>query len=343
MRILAGFLRAPLVVFGLVILLPLGLGRADNVTLDSGVVVRGHVVANSGASKSVTLRTRSGALIVFDRDLVQQVKIGADPRQVAANTKPGSKRLRLTAEEEAWMPKIRSLVSRLMGASPAQSRSAQAELLRIEDPDALPALARYLATNRQESARQLFVMIARGIRGPKAVYYLVAVSLYDPSPQDREEARKAIGSERADFARPLYIEALKTRDQALATLAAKGIAQIGDPNGDSIPYLIDAMVFRSAQPVELSPSRVFLLTCPSCAESRAVALTFHIEEKLPSNEPLPVKDRNLAVMETLSKLTDRKLGYNREEWRSWWATEKKNRDLQKKPEDRVLPKRPAHS
>jgi hypothetical protein len=343
MRILAGFLRPSLVVLGLVILLPIGMGRADIVTLDSGAAVRGHVVANSRTSKSVTLRTSSGALIVFDRDSVQQVKVGADPRQVAASTKPASKRLRLTAEEEAWMPKIRSLVSRLMGASPAQSRSAQAELLKIEDPDALPALTRYLATNRLESVRLLFVMIARGIRGSKPVYYLVAVSLYDPSPQVREEARKAIGSERADFARPLYIQALKTRDQTLATLAAKGIAQIGDPNGDSIPYLIDAMVFRSAQPVELAPERVFLLTCPSCAESRAVALTFHVVLKPASNEPLPVKDRNLAVMDTLSKLTDKQLGYNRAEWRSWWALEKKNRDLQKKPEDRVLPKPPTRS
>ncbi|HET6329126.1 MAG TPA: hypothetical protein VFG04_30865 [Planctomycetaceae bacterium] len=343
MRIQAGFLRSSLLALVLLILLPLGMGRADIVTLDSGAVVHGHVVGNSGTSKSVTLRTSSGAVIVFDRDSVKQVKVGADPRQGAAGTKPSSKRLHLTAEEEAWMPKIRTLASRLMGASPAQSRSAQAELLKIEDPDALPALSRYLATNRLESVRLLFVKIARGIRGPTPIYYLVAVALYDPSPQNREEARNSIGPERADFARPLYIQALKTRDQTLATLAAKGIAQIGDPNGDSIPYLIDAMVFRSAQAVELSPSRVFLLQCPACAESRGVALTFHLVEKLPSNQPLPVKDRNLAVMDTLSKLTDKKLGYNRAEWRNWWATEKKNRDLQKKPDDRVLPKRPAHS
>jgi hypothetical protein len=40
----------------------------------------------------------------------------------------------------------------------------------------------------------------------------------------------------------------------LASLAAKGIAEIGDPNGDSIPYLIDAMVFQTVRVVATSPA-----------------------------------------------------------------------------------------
>jgi hypothetical protein len=339
MRFRAGVQRAPLAVIAFSILLPLAMGRADSVTLNNGGVVHGRLVGYSGTAKSVTLRTSCGTLIVFDRDSVKQVKHGADPAQ-AAGAKPSSRRLRLTAEEEAWMPKIRSLVSRLLGTNRDQSRSARAELLRIEDPDALPALTRYLASSPLEEARLLFVMIARGIPGAKPVYYLVALSLYDPSPQVREAARQAIGSDRADFARPLYIEALKTRDQQLVSLAAKGIAEIGDPHRDAVPYLIEAMTFRSAQAVELSPSTVFVLLCPSCSESRAAVLTYHLVEKRPQNLPMAVKDRNLAVMDTLSKITDQKLGYNRDEWRRWWANEKKNRDLQK-PADHIIPKSPA--
>src|SRR6202034_2390643 len=126
-----------------------------------------------------------GRLVVLVWDLDKQGKPGAAPRG-AASAKPSSRRLRLTAEEEAWMPKIRSLVSRLLGTKRDQSRSARAELLKIEDPDALPALTRYLASSPLEEARLLFVMIARGIPGAKPVYYLVALSLYDPSPQVRE-------------------------------------------------------------------------------------------------------------------------------------------------------------
>jgi hypothetical protein len=303
-------------------------------------VVHGHVAAYSANSKSITLRTSSGALIVFDRESVKQVKRGADPGPIAAGAKPGSKKPHLTAEGEAWMPRIRSHVARLLGTS-EQSRSARAELLRIEDPDSLPALTRYLASHPLPEARLLFVTIARGIHGAKPVYYLVALSLYDPSPQVREEARNAIGPERADFARPLYIEALKTREQRLASLAAKGIAEIGDPNSDAVPYLIDALEFRAAQPVELSPSRVFLLRCPSCAESRAVALTFRVVDVPALNEVVSVKDRNLAVLDTLTMVTDRKLGYSRDEWRRWWVNEKKNRDLQKLSKDHVIQRRPA--
>jgi hypothetical protein len=341
MRIRGGFPLAPLAGFAFFMLVPLGLGRADIVTLSNGAVVHGHLVGYAATSKSVALKTSSGALIVFDRDTIKQVKHGADPVQTAAGAKPASRRLRLTAAEEAWMPKIRSLVSRLLSGSRDQSRSARAELLKISDPDALPALTRYLAINPLEEARFLFVMIARAIPGAKPVYFLVALSLYDPSPGVREAARKAIGVERADFARPLYIEALKPREQRLASLAAKGIAEIGDPNHEAVPYLIDALVFRAAQPVELAPSRIFLLQCPSCAESRAVTLTFHVVDVPALNEAVSVKDRNLAVMDTLTKITDRKLGYNRDDWRRWWASEKKNSELQKSAEDHVVQKRPA--
>jgi hypothetical protein len=328
MRVRVGFLRASALGLAFCILLPLGMGRADIVTLNSGGVIHGHLIGYSSTSKSIAVRTSSGALMVFDRDAVKDVKRGADP--AAAGAKPVSKKSRLTAEEEAWMPKIRSLVARLTGASRDQSRSVRAELLTIEDPDALPALTRYLASNRLEEMRLLFVSITKGIVGPKPGYYLVALALYDPSPQVREEARKAIGPKPAEFARPLYIEALKTREPTLASRAAIGLAEIGDPQGDAVPYLIDSLEYRAAQPVDLASTySIFASYCPSCSASRALILTYSIVEHPGFHGAVSVSDRNLAVMDALTRLTDRKLGYNRDEWQRWWTNEKKNRDLQK--------------
>ncbi len=55
----------------------------------------------------------------------------------------------------------------------------------------------------------------------------------------------------------MYIAALKSGDPNLASLAAKGIAEIGDPNGDSVAYLIDALVFQTTRVVATSqPIRV---------------------------------------------------------------------------------------
>lgn len=363
MRILAGFLRAPLVVFGLVILLPLGLGRADIVTLDSGAVVRGHVVANSGTSKSVTLRTPSGALLVFDRDSVQQVKLGADPRQGAASTRQSSKRIHLTTAQQAWMPKIRSLVNRLIESDRQQSRTAKARLLEIQDANAIPALNRYLAGTANLEAQRLYVSIVKYIPAPTTAHSLVAFALFNPSPDIREQARKAIGPERADVARSLFIWALRNGDRHVASFAALGISEIGDPNGDAVPYLIDRLVFLEKQPSldvsvmltdlwqtsdPVGPYPCWLYGQPMPKDNRPRVVNTHWSADVVSREmkTAPIDNVNSAVLDALVKASDQKypgFGPHPNDWRRWWATEKKNRDLQKKPDDRVLPKRPAHS
>ena len=85
----------------------------------------------------------------------------------------------------------------------------------------------------------------------QSVYFLVAHSLYDRSPKVRETARKAVVLQ-ASLARPYYIEALKSRDPGLASLAAKAIVEIGDPNGETVPYLIDTLSFQTLREVVTS-------------------------------------------------------------------------------------------
>jgi len=228
---------------------------ADVITLNGGGAVHGKVVA-SGNPKTVALKTPAGALIVFDRQAVKNVKRGADPQQKSPAGKAAAKP-QLTPEEKAWMPKVHSLVERVYGPDRDQSRRAGSDLLKIDDENAIPALTRYLAASRNDESRRHFSMILANIPGSKAVYYLVKQSLFDRSPNVRDAARKAIGSERADLARALYIAALKSGEPNLASLAAKGIGEIGDPNGDSVAYLIDAMVFQTTRVVATSqPSRV---------------------------------------------------------------------------------------
>ena len=89
------------------------------------------------------------------------------------------------------MPKIRALVSRLYGSDREKSQQAQNRLLNIDDPDAIPALSTHLGSSRDDEARHLYVVILHNMKGPKPVYYLVALSLFDSSPQIRSEARKA--------------------------------------------------------------------------------------------------------------------------------------------------------
>jgi hypothetical protein len=228
---------------GAALLLNAGALYADNVKLDGGGSLSGSVTTGS---KAVSVRTSSGAVVVFDRAEVKQVTHGhtqaAKTGSNTASNKTPPKKRKLTAEEEAWMPKIRALVSRLRGGDRAKSQQARNSLLNIDDPDAIPALSTYLGSSRDEEARHLYVVILHNMKGPKPVYYLVALSLFDPSPQIRSEARKAIREDQLDSARLLYIAALRSGPPKLARVAAIGLGEIGDPRGDSIPYLINALI-----------------------------------------------------------------------------------------------------
>jgi hypothetical protein len=426
--------------------------KLDSVKLDGGGSLTGSVTTGS---KLVTVRTSSGALVEFDRSAVKQVHHGpAGAAKTAATTssaktagaKVQPKKRKLTAEEETWMPKVHSLVGRLTGSNREKAAQAHNSLLSIDDPDAIPALSKYFGSSRDEASRHLYVVVLHNMKGAKPVYYLVALSLFDSSPQIRAEARKAIRADQYDAARRLYIAALRSGPPHLARLAAIAIGEIGDPRGDSVPYLINALVSYGTiatmtepaqynylysmtvmatpglnfsgmtfnipnsgasyvgtgkSPIYLTPSgmaqaQAALQKATGPGQSLGIGGTIYIQggnsfgqassdftpnskgmpdvhwqemRKAPPAPPpglgspsadedvysLPVygmvapsKDRKIKgkadhpeVLDALLKITDQKYpghGFNQDHWRSWWATEKINRDLQKPAApDRAVP------
>jgi hypothetical protein len=237
---------------------------ADVITLKHGGAVQGRVVTSRDPN-AVALQTAKGSLIVFDRGDVKSVQRAQNtaqktpakspPKKPAANGV--AKKPQLTPQEKAWVGKVRSLVERASSSDPDRRRKAISDLLNVADESAIPALTRSLAGSSNQQEREFYAKVLQNIPGSMAVYCLVRQSMTDPSPAVREAARKAIGAERADLARRLYIEILKVRDPVLSSLAAKGIGEIGDPNGESVPYLIDAVVFQTARVVATSqPQRV---------------------------------------------------------------------------------------
>ncbi len=230
---------------GTALLLNVGLTSADSVKLDGGGALNGSVTTGA---KAVSVRTSSGAVIVVERTAVRQVTHGRGSVAMTASnsanspTKGPPKNRKLRAEEDAWMPKVRQLVGRLFAGDREKSRRAQTELTHIDDTDAIPALSTYLGSSRNGEARRLYLVIVHNMPGPKPVYYLVTLSLVDPSPEIRAEARKALRDDQLDSARRLYIAALRFGPPSLARLAAIGLGEVGDPRGESVPYLIDALV-----------------------------------------------------------------------------------------------------
>jgi hypothetical protein len=216
---------------------------ADSVKLDGGGSLSGSVTTGS---KAVTVRTASGAVIVFERAAVKQVTRGhaasARPGAVTTTQKSQAKKRVLTLAEESWVPKIRTLVSWLSGSDRDKSARARRALGEIDDNDAIIALSTYLGSSRNVDSRHLYVVALHNMTGPRPVYYLVALSLFDPSPEIRSQARQAFHGDQVDSARVLYIDALRSGLPILARQAAVALGEIGDPRGDSVPYLIDALV-----------------------------------------------------------------------------------------------------
>jgi hypothetical protein len=392
---------------------------ADTVTLTGGGTIKGSVTSSS---KSVSVRTSTGAVIVFDRSTVKHISRGhvaskAVAKSGATPAKAEPKKHKLTPAEEAWMPKVRGLVSRLYGGDQNRSRMARDTLRNIDDSDAIPALSSQLGSSRREELRHVYVLILHGIKGPKPVYYLVALSLFDPSPAIRSDARKAIREEQLDSARLLYIDALRSGSPPLARMAAIGLGEIGDPRGDSVPYLINALVTygtvatlrdRPEQGVIYTtlvyptpglklgdntsssvPDRVLSSGVQAASATRtapdstpmpgggtiaAGSLSGQATQNLIPNsagmpnglagtasspfaispmgvdtyeqpivgkppcshshydKPLSGEADHPEVLDALLKITGQEhpgYGFNRDRWRSWWAGERTNRDLQK--------------
>ncbi len=349
---------------------------ADEVTLRSGATLHGHVTEGPlpNHARGVEVETAGGSRIVFERSTVKQVKRGG-----AAGQKPATGQAakpRLSPTEQAWMNTIRGLVSRLGGSNRDVAARAWRDLGNIQDPDALPGLARYLQQSPDQDLRHLFIEIARNMRGENPVYYLVSQSLFDPSVDLREQARQSLGPERADSARTLYIFALKLRNPSLATRAALGIQQIGDPNGDAIPYLIEALVHEGNRHIILPKTEWRIADeWPTLSDAHIRIIREHggpmglydnpplrvgpipvMKNPPPAIQPAPPppvkiepinvplvstlheKDGNEAVLDTLLKLTKQQpgFGYNRDNWRSWWAAEKASRDLQSRRADKPI-------
>ena len=218
------------------------------------------------------------------------------------------------------------------------------------------------------------------------------------------------------MARPLYIHSLRLREAEIASRAALALMEIGDPQGESVPYLIDSLVGISRMKHMVSPdaNRVvdfmtyyttpgynpnalgeiwwvrrpgrarcpFTSGRPACAgpdqrrrrqsetgdprivevgppaairadQSRPGYLLHHAGRRRhvcrarfgrsqDKYSRAPVMTENPTVLDALVKITDRQhpgYGYNADNWRRFWATEKENREGVKPPsEDRVLPR-----
>ena len=211
------------------------------------------------------------------------------------------------AAEKDWAARVKALHGRMMTERRGAVGMALIELRMIRDPDAVPALERYLQGQLDHGARLIVLEILSSITGDRSLPPLVSRSLRDSRSDLREAALGAVLKVGSEQAIGLYSEALRDPQRTIVNRAAYALGVIGDQ--DSVPALSDAL----ATPEEYE---VWTLTPDAVTKTRRTS------------------DReNPEVLRALILLTGENFGYDKPSWRTWFA-EKNNLSVRRQASGR---------
>jgi hypothetical protein len=245
--------------------------------------------------------------------------------------------------EQDWTERIRNWSYALSSIDPEKRRRGRTQLLKIGDPNAIPALNKILRTSEDEERRSLYVKILSRIPGLGPVPFLVEQSLFDASKAVRVDAQDTITPQLRDSACPLYARALRNSDNEVVRRAGRMLEKIGDES--VVSALIEGIATTHQVPVNVvdnSNTYSFgghggtkadpnvLPLPPDVAGKLATGqypngVTFTSPDNLTEVGPrvrtimVDREFRNPEVLAALESLTKQSFGYDKDQWRRWWA------------------------
>jgi hypothetical protein len=243
--------------------------------------------------------------------------------------------------ERGWFQKVRLWHGWLDGQHENRRPQGLASLKAIEDPNAAPAVIKFLSADSRPEIRELSVMILVKISGAKAITGLVKLSLFDASADIRSAALEGIGHSYHERAQKAFTAALKNDSNLVVCRAATALGQIGDKN--AVVPLIEALVtmhqYQVAMDIPNNQTYSFSTDGNSSANIPAVPpeimAAVRTGQLLPpvfvqdnANPPLKklvtvrIEHHNAEVLGALGKLTQQNFGYDKRTWQLWWAAEK---------------------
>jgi hypothetical protein len=178
--------------------------------------------------------------------------------------------------------------------------------------------------------------------GTAPIVPLVDQSLFDDSKLVRAEAQDAIAEAKRPGAAPLYARQLRHANNGIVRRAALMLEKIGDDS--VVPALIDAVVTVHQVPVEVADNSNTYAFNPrgGFANPNGVALPPDVAGKLAAGAypngvtivtPPGLPDagprtrtvmvdreyQNGEVLAALESLTKQSFGFDKDQWRRWWA------------------------
>ncbi len=197
-----------------------------------------------------------------------------------------------------------------------RSEQGREKIAAINDPLATKGLEHYLAS---ESDRELKMMWVDALARVGAMDALVTASLIQADEEVRIACMEKLAAAKYKLAVRRYVQALKSKDNAMVNQAAVGLAYMKDPS--AVPSLIDSLITKhkytiqpGGQPGQMSSS------FGSGAGGGGGPGGFSF------GQPQPVtveqKHQNTEVLRTLVGLAGVNFDYDVPAWKYWYASQK---------------------
>lgn len=253
--------------------------------------------------------------------------------------------------EQAWYGKIRLWVNWTTGNHRGRADKGFQEFQSVSDEDAAPAILRVMGRHPHRDVRLLAVQTLGRIPGEKSAAALAQFVVGENDDQIHSQALSAIPAEQFQYVQPIFLQKLRSTNNAEVNRAAHGLSRTG--NEEAIAPLIHALItvhrYNVRVPGTGSPSYSFGSNGQFGVP--AGSLPPNIEAGLltgqyPNGVVLlnsPDQSQNLTsrwivvqqeqsnpqVLSALKQLTGEDFGYDERTWQLWWAAKLHEGGLQK--------------
>lgn len=261
----------------------------------------------------------------------------------------------VTANQNSWVRRIKILRQAIINGPEDRRREAEAQLMAINDPEAVGPLLRVLG-NDDVDGRNLLAHVLSKIPGKEATAGLVKQILAEPSDQVRPVIFDKLKSRDDPAVVAQLVRALGSSDVQVINRAAWTLANLEAV--DVVPKLIPALLsfeqrvvvppleggtvmvsgmtgYLPLTPVAYSQNNIALMT-PPVVSAGAVAYgvtsaPFYGQSvgingpaggltiRAPEPRVVTYTFRNVEVLGALQKLTGQDFGYNIRAWKQWTA------------------------
>jgi hypothetical protein len=295
---------------------------------------------NLQAHQGLGQTKRDGQWRTYDEEMRSRGFVKFEGRYVAQQEVEILKKLHQRKRvDQDWLDRVRSAVRSLSSNDPERRRRGTDALLKISDPEAIPALNKILLPNKDPGLRELYVHVVAAIPDVSTTPYLVDVSLFDTEKSVRVAAQEAILEHPRSTAAELYAKQLRNADNEIVRRSGLMLEKLGDPS--VIPQLIDALVTTHGIPTQVvDNSNTYGFNrgvggptggLPPDFYAKALAGQYPngVQVVAPPGVMMPgppVKTvmvnheyRNAEILSALQSMTKQSFGFDKDAWRRWWA------------------------